>query len=364
MNPRWLVWLFSVCAPGAFAVAGGLSDWQAEKVPRLRIAASPYPNFLLEVLPTGADFGTHLYRVKIDSLGMGPSSELARGHFYTRRGGFLDLAHIRRAIDLAGYVHYHVRDALTRGETGFSFENIDRTTYRVTLHYPDFWSALEPVAKARLIEEVAVRAGETAALDLSNWREILTWYGFHNVPGMPEKSSAFSFEDLPSHAVGAAVAGRALRRGGVPFDEAVTLELDRELAELGVVPLEVYDRAMALVEGKWWAEKATLKRHLDTGHDDGVITPWLVRGLFPGESPAAKSYRMPRGPDDFIHGHDCRGLVVFSCEPRPRRREVRESVTAMVGSVVVPPRDYPAILTRIETEMKAELGVRATVPYP
>lgn len=346
------------------ARAGGLSDWQAEKVPRLRIAASPYPNFLLKVLPTEVDFGTHLYRVKIDSLGMGPSSELARGHFYTRRGGFLDLAHIRRAIDLAGYVHYQVRDSLTRGEAGFSFENIDRTTYRATFRYPAFWSRLEPAAKARLIEEVAVRAGETAALDLSNWREILTWYGFHNVPGMPEKSSAFSFEDLPSHAVGAAVAGRALRLEGVPFDEAVTRELDHELAALGVVPVEVYDRAMALVEGKWWAEKATLKRHLDAGQEDRVITPWLVRGLFPGESPTAKSYRLPRGPDDFIHGHDCRGLVAFSCEPRPRRREVRESVAASVGGVVVPQQDYPAILARIERAMKAELGDQVTSPYP
>lgn len=343
---------------------GGLSDWQAEKVPRLRIAASPYPNFLLEVLPTGVDFGSHLYRVKIDSLGMGPSSELARGHFYTRRGGFLDLAHIRRAIDLAGYVHYHVRDSLTRGEAGFSFENIDRTTYRVSFRYPDFWTRLDPVAKARLIEEVAVRAGETAALDLSNWREILTWYGFHNVPGMPEKSSAFSFEDLPSHAVGAAVVGRALRLEGVPFDEAVTRELERELVALGVVPVEDYDRAMSLVEGKWWAKKATLKRHLDTGRDDGVITPWLVRGLFPGNAPAAKSYPLPRGPDDFIHGRDCRGLVVVSCEPRPRRREVWEKLSEGIGRVVVPERDYAAILARIEGEMKEEIGPRATVPYP
>lgn len=350
--------------PAASSSAGGLSDWQAEKVPRLRIAASPYPNFLLKVLPTGVDFGTHLYRVEIDSLGMGPSSELARGHFYTRRGGFLDLAHIRRAIDLAGYVHYQVRDSLTRGEAGFSFENIDRTTYRVSFHYPDFWSRLEPVTKARLIEEVAVRAGETAALDLSNWREILTWYGFHNVPGMPEKSSAFSFEDLSSHAVGAAVAGRALRLEGVPFDEAVTRELQRELAELGVVPVEIYDRAMALVEGKWWAEKATLKRHLDAGRDDGFITPWLVRGLFPGAAPAAKSYQLPRGPDDFIHGYDCRGLVIFSCEPRPHRREVRDAVMAMAGSVVVPQRDYPGILARIEEEMKAELGDQVVDPYP
>ena len=358
-----LLFLVLVC-PLQRVAGGGLDAWQAERPPRLRIAASPYPNFLLEILPTGVHFGEHVYRVKIDSLGMGPSSETPRGHFYTRRGGFLDLAHIRRAIDMAGYVHYHVRDCLTRGGTHFSFENIDRTTYHTDLSYPAFWDRLDAATKTRLIDEIAIRAAEEAAIDFSNWREILTWYDFHNLPGMPERGSAFSYEDLPSHAVGAAVAVRALRLRGVPFDEAVTRELDRELEELEVVPAETYARAMALVADRWWGKKTCLKRLLDTGLDDGFINPWLVHGLEVGRPPVAKGYPAPRGLEGRLMGHDCHGMVVFSCEPRPGRKEVKEAVLPGGSRTVIPTRDYPLILERIAGQIRRELGPHALEPYP
>jgi hypothetical protein len=364
MKGSALVFALVLLCPLQRVAAGGLDAWQAEKPPRLRVAASPYPNFLLEILPTGVDFGEHVYRVKIDSLGMGPSSETPRGHFYTRRGGFLDLAHIRRAIDMAGYVHYHVREGLTRGEVHFSFENIDRTTYHTHFSYPAVWEKLDAATKARLVDEIAIRAAEEAAIDFSNWREILTWYDFHNLPGMPERGSAFSYEDLPSHAVGAAVAARALRLRGVPFDEAVTKELDRELKELEVVPSETYERAMALVAERWWGKKTCYKRHLDTGLDDGVITPWLVRGLEAGSPLVAKGYPAPRGLEGRVMGYDCRGMVVFSCEPRPGRQEVKEAVLPEGGRTVIPMRDYPVILERIAGEIRGELGPHALEPYP
>lgn len=359
-----LAWAVSLLLPMGALRAEGLSDWQARKAPRLRIAASPYPNLLLHVLPTDADFGVHFYRVRCDTLGMGPSSERSRGHFYTRRGGFLDLAHIRRAIDFAGYVHYRVREGLQQGGSHFSFESIDQTTYHVRFAYPAYWAGLSPAARERLIEEIAVQAGASAAIELSNWREIITWYGFHNVPGMPEKGSAFSYEDLPSHAVGAAVAMRALRAPGVPFNEAVERELDRELGELGIVPRELYYRAMGLVENRWWGKKTCLKRHLDNGLDDGFVTPWLVRGLEPGSAPVAKSYPGPRKYRANIGGHEIRGIVVFECEPRLGSRKTLHAILPPGTSRVSTARDYPAILARIREEVSREFGPDAMVPYP
>jgi hypothetical protein len=101
-------------------------------------------------------------------------------------------------------------------------ENIDRTTYRIEIDYPSYWERLSDRERERLIEELAMRAALEGAFDFSNWREIITWYDFHNLPGLKEKSSAFSFEDVASHAVGLVVAQRALRDPATPFDEAVT----------------------------------------------------------------------------------------------------------------------------------------------
>jgi hypothetical protein len=365
---RWIpapcLALLAILAAGEASPAAGLSDWQARRVPRLRIAASPYPNHLLEVLPTGVDFGGHLYRVKIDTLGMGPSSETSRGHFYTWRAGFLDLAHIRRAIDLAGYVHYHVGEALRAGRTHFRFENIDRTTYHCDLAYPAFWERLPPRERERLIEELSLRIALEASFDFSNWREILTWYDFHNLPGLKEKSSAFSFEDVASHAVGLAVVRRALCDPAHSFDEAVTIELDRELARLGVVPEPVYQRAMALTAGRWWGPKACLRRNLDTGRDDGFIDPWTVPGLASGPDPSPVRYPAPERDDSNIAGYDCRGLFTLSCEPHLRRGEILARVLPPGETRVIPRRDYPRLIEEIDREMRVDLGPRATRSWP
>lgn len=358
------VLLLSLCFAVPPLHSEGLSDWQAKKPPRLRIAASPYPNFLLDVLPSDSDMGDHLYRVKIDTLGMGPSSERSRGHFYTRRGGFLDLAHIRRAIDLAGYVHYRVRHCLEEGKTHFSFESIDKTTYHCHITYPSFWVKLAPGKRKQLIAELSIRAAEVAAVDFSNWREILTWYGFHNVPGMPEKSSAFSYEDLYSHSVGSTVAVRALSTTGVPFDQAVTKELDRELEALEVVSRELCLRAMSLVENHWWSKKDVLKRNLDTGDDNGWIEPWLVRNLEVGRSPRPKLYASPSREFSNIAGYRCRDIIVFACEPHMRRTDSVHAVLASGEKCVLPARDYPTIITRIRGEVLTELGPNADRPYP
>jgi hypothetical protein len=363
MSPARPFFLFSFFFLLVTPAAGGpLDAWQAEKVPRLRIAASPYPNSLLHVLPTGADFGDHLYRVKIDTLGMGPSSETSRGHFYTRHGGFLDLAHIRRTMDFTAYLHYHLRAALTAGKNHFSFTSIDKTTYHCHLHYPPFWSTIRGQRKVDLIDELALEAAAQAAFDFSNWREILTWYDFHNVPGMPEKGSAFSYEDVPSHAVGIAVAVRALRRPGVPFDEAATLELDRELHELVIVPEETYQRAMALVENKWWGKKTCLKRFTDTGRDDGSIVPWLVKGLEPEISVTPKIYPAPRRDFSKVRGFNCERMIVFECEPHlPKKDRVLRHLAPDTTRVRTD-TDYPLLLERIEEEIRNELGPRATKP--
>ncbi len=340
---------------------GGLDAWQAEKPPRLRIAASPYPNHLLHILPTNEGLGEHLYRPRISTLGFEPSSETGRGHFYTRRGGFLDLAHIRRTIDFAGYLHYRVSESLRAGESHFSFESIDRTSYHCHIRYPKFWSGLPPGERESMIEEIALRAAAEGAFDFNNWREVLTWYDFHNVPGLRERGSAFSYEDVPSHGLGVQVALDALQAEGLGFDEAVTRELAASLDRLGRVSEEDYRRAMDLVSGRWWGKKTCLKRHLDLGLDDGFVDPWLVPGLFP-EDPKAARFPAPRSRWGEVRGYDCRGMVVLECEPRPRRDEILRRILPPGATRVRPSRDFPALIARIEKEARRELGPDATRP--
>jgi hypothetical protein len=63
-------------------------------------------------------------------------------------------------------------------------------------------------------------------------------------------------------------------------------------------------------------------------------------------------------------GHDCHGMVVFSCEPRPGRKEVKEAVLPGGSRTVIPTRDYPLILERIAGQIRRELGPHALEPYP
>src|SRR5690606_36396190 len=158
-------------------------------------------------------------------------------------------------------------------------------------------------------------------------------------------SSAFSYEDLYSHSVGAAVAVRALRTPGVSFDEAVTTELQRELADLEIVPQELCLRAMSLVENRWWAGKQVLKRNLDTGTDNGRIDPWLVRNLEPGKSPRPKSYAPARRDFSRVAGYRCRDILVLSCEPHLPNKKRMRAVLGAGAKRVRPDRDYAAIMT-------------------
>lgn len=346
------------------AKAEPLDAWQSRKAPRLRVASSPYDNFLLDILPTDVDLGEHLYRVRISTFGFGPSSETSRGHFYTRHGGFLDLAHIRRSIDLTAYVHYRIRECLENKTPRFSFSGVEKTTYHCRFTYPVFWDGLEKEEREKIISEISIDAAELASFDLSNWREIITWYDFHNVPGMPEKGSAFSYEDVPSHSVGALVAVRALRTRGVPYNEAVTRELERELKRLQIVPHEVYLKAMDLVKDRWWGHKTCLKRNIDTGQDDGLVAPWLVRGLEPGVAPRPKKYPVPRRDFSLVEGHDCSGMVEFEYEPHMPKKD---RVLKLLGPDVTrvnPGRDYPLLLEHVHEEIIREFGPNATVPYP
>jgi hypothetical protein len=151
----------------------------------------------------------------------------------------------------------------------------DWTEYRIDLDYEPGWKALDRDARSTAARTVSIRLGQRCAYLVMTWHEIATHYGYKTTGLFSETRSAFTCDDLGSHAVGAEVAGAALS-DDEPFGPAFARRLSAELIRLGAVDPECTDREVMGVENDWWADSETLVRYLDAGLDDRVITPMLV----------------------------------------------------------------------------------------
>jgi hypothetical protein len=206
--------------------------------------------------------GAHVY--------MGGRTE-NNGIIYTRRGGFLDLGHLRDCADWTAYLYNLIKASQTdpfykhielRNEGGAKSLSID---------IPKNFSNDEMIALAGKI-----------SFDLSLWHEISTWFGASYIPLVPERYSSFSPEDLYSNLMGVHLGMRALA-SNLEYNEAMTFELDKMLDNLESVnsEQETYD-AMLKVNEIWYTnqkrypnKKVVLKRYIELDSD---LSPWLVPG--------------------------------------------------------------------------------------
>ena len=153
----------------------------------------------------------------------GRKRKSGRGVFYTCRGGFLDVTHIRLAGDLTAYVLPRIRLALDSGWTCIQIRGHEPSIFRLAFDYPSSWYRMEHDERQDLIDELSVRLSMRLAYTMATWHEFLTWYGYKSTIVFPETGSAFTYEDTTSHALGVLVAGEALRermRTGVDYDAA------------------------------------------------------------------------------------------------------------------------------------------------
>ncbi len=189
---------------------------------------------------------------------------------YTRRGGFLDLGHLRDLIDWTAYL--------------YNLEKKSQQTGEIMIHlgFESGEKALVIKVPASEKEEDLIALAGRIAYDLSIWHEITSWFGACAVPLVSEKFSSFSVEDAYSNLLGIKMAGEAIK-SELPFDQAVTLIISKTLTDLEAVPSkeESYN-AMEAVRDIWW----TRKKHLPNNHvmmerELGVyktMAPWLVPG--------------------------------------------------------------------------------------
>jgi len=230
------------------------------------------------------------------------------GITYTCKGGHIDIAHLRIAADNTKYISDKIYKGIREGKADFSFTLPgDSSKHVVGLTYPEKRRQGDKETVAR---EVSLKLGAYLAFSATTWHEMLTWFGHKTMVIMPEFHSAFSWEDIYSNLLGTEIAVKAMRDTEHKYNRAMTLALQREMAELGGMTGREAIEAAEKVRGKWFTGNVNVtvkKRNLDIGLDDGFVTPMLVPGVCESENPHA--YPVPDG-DVSQYGFDMQYHIV------------------------------------------------------
>ncbi len=259
---------------------------------KTQVFGIPVPFYRIGNIAEADDAGQHAYNdshfnALLAISGLGSENN---GIIFTRRGGFIDTAHIRDSADMTFYLFTRLYPQLGKAFTlSPGGEELARRDI--------MFKAFTPPADPALAYSLAVWLSARIAFDIAAWHEIAQWYGFESVPGFAEGISAFSPEDLYSNLVGARLAATVLLDGHgysrTGFNLAMTTVLPDALAQLGGVPAAQTRVQFDRLNKRWWdSSKAVpqkfllLKRNYQTGNDR-VPTP------VPGEPQADLRLTLP-----------------------------------------------------------------------
>lgn len=227
------------------------------------------PGIKLTEITSLEKIGAHHY--------LGDTSE-GNGIIYTRRGGFIDMGHLRDQIDWMSYIYNQMRQS--RKEGSLSLE----------LGYEGGGKILNVNLSNELSDSDLILLSGKIAYDLSVWHEIATWFGASTIPFIPERYSSFSIEDAYSNLLGVTIGIKAIE-SDLPYEEAVTKLIAQTLGDLSAVTDESETfMAMDAVRNIWWTRekrlpsgKILLQRQLNVYP---CLRPWLVPGwAMPSQSP-------------------------------------------------------------------------------
>jgi hypothetical protein len=355
-----LVWFIPGCSGGASmhvegayqpAPANGVDFGKFNDLPKPRMGGLPYPGAFTFFDPVDAgDLGDHAYAGQT-----GSKSEKDRGMVYTCRGGFIDIAHARKTIDLCKFAAVRFELALMNDWSAFQIKSREPSIYYVRLQYPAFWKSLPAPEKQALAHQLSIRLAQRMAMTMVTWHEVLTWYGYQASGIFPEKQSAFTYDDTGTHAFGVLVGGRALSDSR-EWDQAVTAAMSSTLRELGAVTPSQTLAAAQRVEGAWWSGFEPLKRQVESGLDRPVEA-WIVRGLPFCRDAVPHQYQPPEIGS--IQGRDFRGLVRVEIDPNTgQANDIRRAVPGHPSLIDVD-KHLPLILEQI----RRESGATALRPY-
>jgi len=244
----------------------------------------------------------------------------------TCEGGFIDLGHVRNAVDLTRWLARGIESKIMKGKSGHSFSLTDPSRHYLEITYPDKWDELGASERETIAKDVSIQAAAHAIYMSTTWHEIITYLGWKPV-GIPVFISALSPEDNYSNLLGVVIGATALRDTDNSFNQAVTLAMNKEFRALGIQPKSDVRAASKNIYGLWYVGEGyfgvkMLRRHLDIGLGDNMVEPWLIPGLCDGARPRA--YRVP-GLDFTGYGFSIR----YSIKPT-----VKGKVTAILGEKV------------------------------
>lgn len=202
---------------------------------------------------------------------------------YTCSAGHIDITHLRWNADYTRYAIKKIQKTLLNKRKGFSFTMaLEVSKHDISFTYPDNWDSLPKDQKQKIAEEVSYELGPYIAFNATLWHEIITWFGTHFAGFEPEFNSAFSWEDMYSNLLGTKLAVQAVKDKEHKYNTAMTIAIDQAIQELGPKPASVAIKAAEDMRGKWFTgvlNVQTIRKNMDTGMDDGYVSPVLVPGV-------------------------------------------------------------------------------------
>ena len=211
------------------------------------------------------------------------------GIIYSRRGGFIDMAHLRDQSDWTAFLYSQM------------LENKKNETLSMMLGREGGEKTLSVIIPSNLNNLDMIHLAGKIAYDLSVWHEIATWFGASTIPFVPERYSSFSIEDPYSNLLGVTIGMLAIQ-SELPYEQAVTQIIKGYLKDLDAVSNEGETYlAMEAVRNIWWTRdkklpsgKVLLQRQLQVYP---CLKPWLVPG-WSSENPTISELSVPETTSD------------------------------------------------------------------
>ena len=252
--------------------------------PRARLGSYPASAMGAKFLDK-EDLGSHSY---------GSGLFENNGLVYTSRGGHIDIAHLRIAADNVRSLYGKTRAHLLNNEREIRFKlNVEPSEYVAEIGYPAYWEKLTQKEREEIAHRVSLELSQHFTYTMTTWHEVLTWFGFKCLFFLPEKSSAFSWEDIYSNLLGTRLGAAAIEDGEHGFDEAMTILLKKELEKLQIQSSGTARAAARKMKQKYFDGSSYLDvtRSMDIGLYDGEVTPVLAYGETANAEP--QSYPVP-----------------------------------------------------------------------
>jgi hypothetical protein len=276
-----------------------------------------------------------------------------RGIIYTKRAGFVDLAHVYNTVLRANDASNAVAAALRQDQDSIRLPRFESSEVSILFSSSPVEATIAGAASEQSIQAVSRMTGECIANELGVWHEITTWFGYKTTRIWSEKPSAFTYEDTVSHLVGIQVFEAI---PGKPDRAKFASALRRVLDSLGLVDRKSAAEAVHSVKGLWWGPLLYTRRMLDIGEKDGTVHPWVVPGAQP-------DLHDDRGPLSFTVpcAKMANGYAIHIVPSASILRHIRKSAPK-TPAVIDPRREFPILVDVIRAEVRQQLGDNAISP--